>query len=214
MRSFRHRRGKILFEIFAALLLGSLAAARWAGNHSIFALIAATALTSYALFRMVMLFARNPALAYGDNGVQVGRLLKVSSFDWSDLRDVRESVWKRPYIPFMHWLPKERQYIELQTRKETVKVRPDMMELPVEGVKQIIQDLRAGQISVLGERGAAVARLGANPHQSQSISGVQAERLQRLGIGTSDAQPPEEAPHAPARSLNVPTAPVFGRKVS
>lgn len=215
MRSFRHRRGKILFEIFAALLVGSLAGARFLGSGSILALIAAIALTSYALYRAVMFFARNPALAYGDKGLQVGRLLKVSSFDWSDLRDVRESVWKRPYIPFMHWLPKERQYIELQTTTETIKLRPDMIELPPEGVKRIIQDLRAGQVSALGERGAAVARLGGNPQQPQApVSGVQAERLQRLGIGTSGAQPDEGAVPAPVRPLNAPAAPVFGRKAS
>jgi hypothetical protein len=220
MRSFRHRRGRIIFEIVGALLIASIAAERWVDGRSISGLIAAAALSLYALYRAVLLFARNPALAYGERGVQVGRLFRISNYQWDQVRDIRESVWTRPYIPFMHWLPKERQYIELQTQSETVKVRPDMMELPSEGVKQVIAGLRAAQVAALGERGAATARLGAKPAGQPYVppSGVQAERLQRLGLGTGgpqeDENPVEGWVAATPRQVNTPSHPVFGRKLS
>ena len=218
MRSFRHRRGRIMFEIFGALLLGSLAAARWAETHSIFALVAALGLTGYAVFRMVMLFARNPALAFGDRGVQVGRLFRVSDFKWSDVRDIREAHWKRPYIPFMHWLPKERHYIELQFASETIRLRPEMMELPPDGAKQVIDGFRAAQVASLGERGAAMARLGGNPAQQASapVSGVQAQRMQRLGLAsmTPEDENGSSEKIAPSRQFNPPAYRGFGRKVS
>jgi hypothetical protein len=220
MRSFRHRRGRIIFEIVGALLIASIAAERWVDGQSISGLIAAAALTLYALYRSVILFARNPALAFGESGVQVGRLFRISNYQWSEVRDIRESVWTRPYIPFMHWLPKERQYIELQTQSETVKVRPDMMELPSDGVKQVIEGLRAAQVAALGERGAATARLGAKPTDQPHAppSGVQAERLQRLGIGSvtpEDGDSPGQGwAAATPRQVSTPSHPVFGRKVS
>ena len=222
MRSFRHRRGRITFEILGALLLGSIAGANWADGRSTSSLIAASGLTLYALYRSVMLFARNPALAYGERGVRVGRLLKVSDYRWDQVRENRETVWKRPYIPFMHWLPMERHYLELQAVDSAVpiKIRVDMMELPPDGVKQVIDGFREAQVAALGHRGAAMARLGASSsEQSRApVSGVQAERLQRLGLGSTDAEGEAAAaqpePSAPQRQFNLPPQPVFGRKVS
>ena len=222
MRTFRHRRGRIIFEIVAALLLASVAGANWAEGHSTSSMIAAAGLAVYGVYRSVMLFARNPALGYGDRGVQVGRLFNVSDYRWDQIREIRETIWKRPYIPFMHWLPKERHYIELQLAGSTIpiKIRADMIELPADGVKQVIDGFRAAQIAALGERGAAMARLGANPAEQARavVTGVQAERLQRLSIGSDDAQHEEggaQMAASPApRPAYVPQQPVFGRKVS
>src|SRR6478672_9054541 len=100
MRTFRHRRGRILFEIFGALLLGSIAGANWVDGRSMSSLIAGIGLTLYAAYRSVLLFERNPALGYGDRGVQVGRLFRVSDYRWDQVREIRETIWKRPYIPF------------------------------------------------------------------------------------------------------------------
>jgi hypothetical protein len=49
MRSCRHRRGRITFEILGALLVASLGVARWEANHSIRGLILAVAVGAYAL---------------------------------------------------------------------------------------------------------------------------------------------------------------------
>ena len=220
VRTFRHRRGRILFEIFAAFLLASVAAANWVDRHSISSGFAAVPLTLYGIFRIVMLFARNPALGYGDRGVQVGRLFRVSEYRWGQVRELRETIWKRPYVPFMHWLPKERNYLELQILSSAmaIKIRADMMELPPNGVRQLIVEFRAAQIAALGERGAAMARLGGRQTElSQApASGLQAERLQRLGIGSSPevsgAAPEGQA--AAARPVTAPSYPVFGRKSS
>lgn len=219
MRSFRHRRGRIVFEILGVLLIASLAGSRWEVGGAITSLAVAVVLASYALYRVGALFVRNPALAYGSNGVEVGGFLKVRDYRWQQVRDIRETVWKRPYIPFMHWLPKKRHYLEIETNDAgKVKLRSDMMELPPNGVKEIIEGFRAAQVSALGDRGAAMARLGAKESEQRStpVSGLQAERLQRLGIGTESAEP--AAAEAPAEEsvpqAGMPHRPVFGRKVS
>jgi hypothetical protein len=224
MRSCRHRRGRITFEILGALLVASLGVARWEANHSIRGLILAVAVGAYALYRSVMLLARNPAFAYGNHGVQVGRVLKVCQFRWDQIRDIRETVWHRPHIPFLHFLPSERHYIELQihdagVESGTMKLRTDMIELPAGGVKEVIDSFRAAQIAALGERGAASARLGvkASGEAAQPLSAIQWERMQRLGIGVDEqhggeaiAQPAAQ-PAAP--QPNLPQRPAFGRKV-
>jgi hypothetical protein len=219
MRSFRHRRGRILFEIFGVLLVASIAGSRYEVGGAITSLVAAFALASYALYRVGALLVRNPALAYGDKGVEVGGLMKVRDFRWQQVRDIRETVWKRPYIPFMHWLPKERHYLEIEMNAGAkVKLRSDMMELPPNGVKEIIEGFRAAQVSALGDRGAAMARLGAKEAEQRTapVSGLQAERLQRLGIGTDTTEPasPETPASAPVPNAGVPQRAVFGRKVS
>jgi hypothetical protein len=219
MRTFRHRRGRIFFEIFGALFIASIAGARFEEGRAITSLIAAFGLASYALYRAASLFVRNPALAYGDKGVRIGQLLAVRDFGWAEVRDIRETVWKRPYIPFMHWLPKERHYLEIALGgTRSVKLRSDMMELPAGGVKELIQSFRNAQIAALGERGAAMARLGASQSQRAAAppSGVQAERLQRLGLGGDEAEDgaTEATAPAPMPEANFAPRPVFGRKVS
>ena len=219
MRSFRHRRGRITFEIVGVLLVASIAGSRYEVGGAITSLVAAFALTSYALYRVGALLVRNPALAYGDKGVQVGGLFYVRDYRWQQIRDIRETVWKRPYIPFMHWLPKERYYLEIETSDAAkVKLRSDMMELPPNGVKQIIESFRAAQISALGDRGAAMARLGAKEAEQRPapVSGVQAERLQRLGIGHDAAEAPsaDTPASAPMSHGGMPQRPVFGRNAS
>ena len=218
MRSFRHRRGRILFEIFGALLIASIAGARFEEGRAITSLIEAVGLASYAFYRVTFLFVRDPALAYGDKGVEVGKLFGLRELRWADVRDIRETVWKRPYIPFMHWLPKERHYLELETASGRVKLRSDMMELPAGGVKEIIQGFRAAQIAALGERGAAMSRLGAGQsgQAAAPASALQAERWQRLGLdsASSDDTPAEMPAAAPAPEPGFAPRPVFGRKVS
>jgi hypothetical protein len=219
MRSFRHRRGRIIFEILAALLLASIAGARFAEGGAITSLVATLGLTVYGLYRIGSLFVRNPALAYGNEGVQVGGLLAVKDYRWQLIRDIRETVWKRPYIPFMHWLPKERHYLEIEMNAGgKVKLRSDMMELPPNGVKEVIEGFRAAQVAALGDRGAAMARLGAKDAQQAAapLSGVQAERMRRLGLGSDDAEPAsgELQPEAPVPHGAAMQRPVFGRKVS
>jgi hypothetical protein len=221
--NFRHRRGRILFEIFGSLLIASIAAARWEDSHSIRALIAAVPLTLYGLYRIITLFARNPAFGYGEKGVQIGRLFTVDNYRWDQVGEIELTHWKRPYIPFLSWLPKERHYLELQVRAGGLasgsrRIRPEMIELPQGGVKQVIEGFRSAQVAALGQRGAAMARLGANHpiQQAAPASALQAERWQRLGIGaeaTEDAS--AEAPAtAPIPQLTVAPRPVFGRKVS
>ena len=219
MRSFRHRRGRIIFEILGALLLASIAASRWVEEGSITSLIAALALASYAAYRVTAVMLRNPALAYGDKGVQVGGFLSVRDYAWQQIRDIRETVWKRPNIPFIRWLPQERYYLEIETNGPgKVKLRSDMIELPPNGAKEIIEGFRAAQVSALGDRGAAMARLGAKDAEQSAapMSGLQVERMRRLGLGTDDveqasAEMPAESPmpHAGPHQR-----PVFGRKVS
>ena len=217
MRSFRHRRVRIVLEILGALLLASIAGARFEEGRAITSLIAALGLGGFGLYRLVTLFARNPALAYGNSGVQVGGLLAVRDYRWQDVRDIRETVWKRPYIPFMHWLPKERHYLEIEMNAGAkVKLRSEMMELPPNGVKEVIESFRAAQISALGDRGAAMARLGAKEAEQRSapVSGVQAERLQRLGLGPDPEEPIDAPPVAAVPQVGMAQRPVFGRKVS
>ena len=126
-----------------------------------------------SIVRFFILFVRNPALAYGHTGVQVGGLLGVREYRWQQVRDIRETVWKRPYIPFMHWLPKERHYLELEIDADrAVKLRSDMIELPAGGVKEVIEGFRAAQIGALGDRGAAMARLGAKGAWTCGCSGL------------------------------------------
>jgi hypothetical protein len=211
-------RGRIFLEIFGAFFIASIAAARWEKGHAITSLIAALGLAFYGFYRSVTLFVRNPALAYADKGVQFGGLLTVRDYRWPQVREIRETVWKRPYIPFMHWLPKERHYLEIEiSGAGSVKLRSDTMELPAGGVKEVIASFRAAQIAVLGERGAAMARLGANQSERPGApaSALQAGRWQRLGLGEDAVDGSAEiaaplAQHEPGLAPR----PVFGRKVS
>ena len=50
MRNFRHRRGRDLFEVFAALLIASGSAAGWVSDGSIFLLARRSSPRSMALF--------------------------------------------------------------------------------------------------------------------------------------------------------------------
>lgn len=225
MAYLRHRRALILFEVFGAFLVASLALARGLDVHSIRLLLIGGAIALYGVWRSVMLFCRNPALAFNERGVQAGRLFKVCDYKWSQVRDLREVHWSRPSIPYFNWLPKRRHYLELLVQDAGVesgslRIRADMIELPEDGVKQVIHDFRAAQVAAVGERGAARARLGVQEEDVQSVatSAWQAERWQRLGIGGDeaeaaggegqcDARPPVKPAYAPPR-------PVFGRKAS
>jgi hypothetical protein len=242
MARYRHRRGKILFEVFGTFLLASATAA-WGAGYALRLLIVAALIALYGLYRAVMLFSRNPALAYDQKGVQVGRLFKISAYKWGQIRDIREVHWQRPSInssiPYMRWylswvycyiyfLPQERDYIELLIQDAglgsgSFRIRADMIELPPGGVKEIIQGFRGAQVAALGDRGAALARLGASEADKARApaSGVQAERWQRLGIGAesdgdaaASAEGPTETLAAAAPQAYVPPRPVFGRKTS
>jgi len=118
----------------------------------------------------------------------------------------------------MNWLPKERHYLEVETiGAATLKMRPDMMELPPGGVGEVIKGFRAAQVEALGERGAAMARLGAKPEpRSAPMSALQSKRLQRLGIGTDETEdsPSEIAAPGSTPQAGLQPRPVFGRKVS
>ena len=67
-----------------------------------------------------------------------------------------------------------------------------VMELPAGGVKEVIESFRTAQIAALGERGAAIARLGAKQSEvaPAPASALQAERWQRLGLGPDPAGDP------------------------
>jgi hypothetical protein len=220
MAHFRQRRGRILLEIVGAFLIASAAAARGVVRHSIISLIVAAAIVLYGIYRSVMLFTRNPALAYDEKCVRVGRLARIDQHHWDRVRDIREAHWERPSIPFLNWLPKERDYIELLIDGAgPLKIRPDMIELPAGGVKQIIKDFRAAQAAVLGERGAARARLGEKQADNSTapVSAAQAERWRRLGItmDTTEDGGEEKSMDQPASvQLSHPLRPAFGRKTT
>jgi hypothetical protein len=218
MAYYRHQRARSV-EILGAFFIASISGARGIVRHSRIPLGIAALVSLYAVYRAVMLFARNPALAYDDKNVSVGRLAQVCDFKWSDVQDIREIHWTRPSIPYLNWLPKEREYLELQIQGVSpLKIRSDMMELPSGGVKQLIKDFRDAQAAALGERGAAAARLGQSNvlPPAAPASDLQAERWARLGIGTDSARgsPDDAGPPSPSRPSGPLPRPAFGRKGS
>jgi len=224
MRYFRHRRGRIGFEVFAALLIGSAAAAGWVDGHRIRMFVIAAAATLYGLYRAVALFARNPALSFDQRGVTVGGLFGISNYSWDKVREIREVKWRRSNLPIRlpSWVPAERDYVELTIpagafTSGSIKLRADMMEMPSGGPKELVEMLRSTQQSALGSREVARVRLGVSPAQRQEsipLSGVQAERWSRLGLGTEAPEEPMQSPdeQPPAQTYSQPVRPTFGRK--
>lgn len=224
MRNFRHRRGRIGFEVFAALLIGSAAAAGWLDGHRVRMLVIAVVATLYALYRAVALFARNPALSFDQYGVTVGGPLGISNYSWDKVREIREVQWRRSKLPIRlpNWVPAERDYVELKVpagafTSGSIKLRSDMIEMPPGGPKELVGMLLSAQHSALGSREVARVRLGVSPDQQQKslpVSGVQAERWSRLGLGTEAPEEPMQPPAArpSAQTYSQPIRPTFGRK--
>jgi hypothetical protein len=225
MRNFRHRRGRIGFEVFAALLIGSAAAAGWVDGHRVRMLVIAVVATLYALYRAAALFARNPALSFDLRGVSVGGLLGISSYSWDKIREIREVKWRRSNLPIRlpSWVPAEQHYVELKVpagafTSGSIKLRADMIEMPSGGPKELVGMLLSAQHSALGPREVARVRLGVGQDQQQKslpVSGVQAERWSRLGLGTEAPEEPTQPPVAqpPAQTFSQPVRPTFGRKI-
>ena len=231
MHYFRHIRGKIIIEVIACFLLGTGAGAGAFSSGRLSLFISAPIILIYGAYRALSLLARDPALAFDKNGLQVGRLFRVSTFKWSQLRDVRvshvridESFGK--FLP--SWLPLEREYVELQFSGASLdstllKLRSDLMELPPKGAPELVEMVRAAQVSALGGRGAAMTRLGMDAKEQAAVapplSGIQAERFQRLGLH-SDPEPEPAGEGQPAEQHHIqpqpyiPQRPTFGRKVS
>src|SRR3954452_19421587 len=117
MRNFRHIRGKLIIEVVGAFLIGSGSAASWMVFGRIGLLISAVVVLTYCAFRALLLFVLDPALAFDDNEIVVGRLFRVSRFNWGQLREARVGKWRIDegfggLLP--SWMPLEREYIELQ----------------------------------------------------------------------------------------------------
>ncbi len=224
MRYFRHRRGRIGFEVFAALLIGSAAAAGWVDGHRVRMVVIAAVATLYGLYRAVALFARNPALSFDQHGVTVGGPLGISNYSWDKVREIREVKWRRSNLPIRlpSWIPAERDYVELKVpagafTSGSIKLRSDMIEMPPGGPKELVGMLLSAQHSSLGSREVARVRLGVSPDQQQKslpVSGVQAERWSRLGLGTEAPEEPMQPPAArpPAQTYSQRIRPTFGRK--
>ena len=229
MRYFRHQRGKIVIEVIAAFLIGSGAGAGAIMSGRLSLVLSAPIVLLYGAFRAFTLLARDPALAFDQHGLQVGRLFRVSKFKWDQLRDVRVGRWRiddsfGTFLP--SWLPLEREYVELQLSGTTLdstllKLRSDLVELPPGGAPELVELVRAAQVAALGGRGAAMTRLGMDARQQAAAapapSGIHAERLQRLGLAEEPEAPlaePLAAEAAPVPQAYVPQRPTFGRKVS
>lgn len=227
MRSFRHRRGRILFEVFAALLIGSGSAAGWVADGSVFLLAPAVVATLYGLYRAIMLFARDPALCFDGNGVEIGRLFRTSKYRWDQVREMRAGQWRIDEdmpIRLPSWVPAEREYLEFMVPAGPLdvgwlKLRTDMIEMPPGGVHEMVEILRSAQVAAIGGRRAAMTRLGVDPNAQASApppTGVQAERLRRLGLmpeETDAASESEPQPYEPPQQGFVPQRPSFGRRV-
>ncbi len=189
-------------------------------------LVIATVAALYGLYRAVALFARNPALSFDQRGVTVGGLLGISNYSWDKVREIREVNWRRSKLPIRlpSWVPAERDYVELRVppgafTSGSIKLRADMIEMPSGGLKELVEMLRSAQHSALGSREVARVRLGVGAVEQQKsipVSGVQAERWSRLGLGTeAPEEPMEQSPDAqpPAQTYSQPVRPTFGRKV-
>ncbi len=228
MRYFRHIRGKIIIEVVGSFLIGSGSAASWMISGRLALAVAAVVTLPYCVYRAISLLARDPALAFDKNEILVGRLFSVSRFKWQQLRDVRTAEWRiddRIGGLLPSWLPLERQYVELQLEgagimSTLVKVRADLIELPPRGASELVELMRSTQIAALGSRQAAMMRLGVDAKEQAAAytqpTGIQAERLKRLGL-LNEAEPTElpaedASPVAPVRFT--PSRPAFGRKVS
>lgn len=229
MHYFRHIRAKIVIEVIACFLLGTGAGAGALASGRLSLLISAPIILLYGAYRALSLLARDPALAFDKNGLQVGRLFRISTFKWSQLRDVRvghfridENMGK--FLP--SWLPLEREYVELQFSdagldSTLLKLRSDLMELPPKGAHELVEMVRVAQVAALGGRGAAMTRLGMNAKEQAAapppLSGIHAERFQRLGLN-SEPEPTAEAQQAVQQEVvpppYVPQRVTFGRKVS
>jgi hypothetical protein len=228
MRYFRHRRGRILFEVFAAFLVGSGAAAGWMTFPLVRLLAIAVAASLYGFWRGMTLLVRDPAIAYDENGVRIGRFFAVSTYKWNEVREVRAGRWRMDgalarRLP--SWMPLEREYLEFMVPARAldfgwIKVRADLIQLPAGGLEELVALIRAAQVDAIGGRAAAMTRLGMSPGEqgkrSQPLTGLQAERFQRLGLPVEPEPAVDEAsvdePLAPQPVM--PSRPVFGRKVS
>lgn len=228
MHCYRHIRGKIIIEVVACFLLGTGALAGGLSAGRLGLLLSAPVLLLYGAYRALTLFAKDPAIQFDAKGLQLGRLFRVSAFKWDQLRDVRvnrvrldESLGK--FLP--SWLPLEREYLELQfsgagLNSTLLRLRSDLMQLPNKGAPALVDMIRAAQVAALGGRGAAMTRLGMDAREQAAtappVSGIQAERFQRLGLN-SEPEPTEEpqpvAHQEVAAQPYVPQRPTFGRKV-
>ena len=167
MRSFRHRRGRNLFEVFAAFLIASGAAAGWISGGSNFLLIPTVIVSLYGLFRAVMLLARNPALEIDSQGLEIGRLFRRSKYRWDQVREMRAGHWRIDEdmpISLPSWVPAEREYLELMVPAGAldlgwIKLRTDLIEMPPGGVQELVELLRGAQVAAIGGRRAAMTRL-------------------------------------------------------
>ena len=225
MRSFRHRRGRILFEVFAAFLIASGSAAGWLSDGSLFLLVPAVVVTLYGLYRAIMLFARDPALCFDGNGVEIGRLFRTSKYRWDQVREMRAGNWRIDEdlpIRLPSWVPAEREYLEFMVPAGPLdvgwlKLRTDMIEMPPGGVHEMVEILRSAQVAAIGGRRAAMTRLGVDPNAQAAApppTGVQAERLRRLGLMREETDAVSEPqPEEPVQQPFVPQRPSFGRRV-
>ena len=225
MRNFRHRRGRNLFEVFAAFVIASGAAAGWNSGGSTFLLVPAFVVSLYGAYRGVMLLARDPALAFDDKGIELGRLFRRSNYRWDQVREMRAGRWRIDEdspISLPDWVPAEREYLELMVPAGPldlgwIKLRTDMIEMPPGGVDELVQILRAAQVAAIGGRRAAMTRLGVEAADKPALpeaDSVQAERLRRLGLMPDETEAvPECHPEEPVREVFVPQRPVFGRRV-
>jgi hypothetical protein len=228
--NFRHRRGRILFEVFAAFIIGSGSAAGWLAFHFAYFAVTAVGVSLYGCWRALTLFLlRDPAISFDHKVLRVGRFFNVSTFKWNEVREIRVGRWRMDAAlarRLPSWIPLEREYLELMVPARGldvgwIKLRTDLIELPPGGAEELVELIRAVQVQVIGGRGAAMARLGMSADEqaapSRQLTGIQAERLRRLGLDAEtealdDGVPADEPVAAPQPFM--PPRPVFGRKVS